>query len=321
MILKTTLPIDLSILNERTLSSTIEMPFFQNPVAVKITFKSLLTSTSIEYVKNMEFVGDDKGIKSQTKIELELSLAEAEEKLVDDREINVNEVFTFTLNNIVDLYRLKTARYWVERISYQHIPHFDEIIFQHLGSTAFHMNPGVQSSDPKERERLANSISDAFNQNQRLPLFIEFYLVAKKNLYFGRYDLSLLYSNIALESLVFLLSRIALSEEAYKELMKGINCDECEMPKYKTVKEIIAIVNLNLNISDDSEAAKNIGQLIKNVRYPNGSNLRNDLVHGKINFIENSDPDQRENAKLSFSSLDKLIGVYRENLPELNAYL
>ncbi|MFN7160797.1 MAG: hypothetical protein ACK4NC_04290 [Candidatus Gracilibacteria bacterium] len=307
------LPINLSILEGSTYKKDIYMDFINRKVLVTTTINFELNKEHTQEAYNVGFFNDDKSLMGQTIFEIDVDLTEEEEKLFETERFNKigfdAKIFTSVVNELIDLYRYKSKHWWIERIYEDHIK---DILVSYKYSNFMTEGgfEGVYSSDPKERDRLKNSISNAYLQNQEIPIFLEYLLLANKYLHYKRYDLVSVNINIALESLIYLISKEVLGDERHEKLVEGELCKCCERRIYPNLNKITSEIDTILHYDHDVNK-----DLLKKIQRPKDSTLRNDITHGHVVFLSRS-LKYEEHANLQYDSFIKLMKIYKIQISE-----
>jgi len=316
MKIEATLPVNMMLLDKQTLRKQLRTNLFgeEKLIGVSIAVRFIFTSTAIAAAQNAEIIGDDKGTKGQTELSIEVDLTEEDEKRIYKDHTLRDELFVEIVNDLIDVYRLKGNREWVERITLDHVPIFNTS-FKHTKMQILAANPRIVSLHPKERQEFLEKLKKSYEESQALPVFIEYWLLAKKYINSARYDLGIIFVNITLESFIFLLLRLVHGDEEFKKLTSGVLCDTCGQMQFIPLCELVSGINKKVGVDD-----KKAQELIRLARKPNKSNLRNDITHGKVLFIDRSH-QHKDDVHLAFKSMDEFCGLYIRALPDLQRYL
>lgn len=295
MKLKATIPVNLTLLDNFESKKNMKIPYFDNEVHVSIHVQWKLNQDVTEHIQNMEFIADERGLKGKAIIEIELYLNDQEKAILDQQSL-VNfrrtEIFVFIVNDLIDIYRLKTGRWWIERVSVNDI-------IELATDDRLEFFPRVHSVE----NDFSASIKEGFENKQEIPFFQEYLLIAKKNYFSERFDLAIIFSNMALESLIFLLSDKVNSTETHKQLIAGLSCDVCLKPTFKKPEEIL---KKTLELMElDQEAIMDLVKKVREFAY-----IRNNITHGKITFL-NSTNKYNVEAKEVVSSLEGIVKMLK----------
>lgn len=308
MKIRAKLPVSMMLLDGITVRKSLRTLLLGSekliPVSIVLSFE--LNPEHLAVLQNAEILGDDKGVKGTTFVEIDLQLSPEDERQVQSQHL-ANDLFIAVINDLIDVYRLRTNREWVERVTLKQVVQIN-VEYEHSNGFSFAGFPSIVTQHPAERAALVQGIKDAYESNRSLPIFIEYYLLSKKYFEASRYDLSVIFANIALESFVFLFSKLVHDDGQHSAVIAPTVCPHCRQQKFKTIREIFESIGTVVTLD-----IERISTLIRNVKRPSNSSLRNDITHGKIVFVDATSM-HKANAELALQSLreifDKSISAY-----------
>lgn len=314
MKLKATIPVNMMLLDGITLNKRWKTSLLgterEIPVSIAITFN--LNPEHLAVARNAEILGDDKGVKGNTSVVVNLELSAEDEQQIRNMHIT-NQIFIDAVNDLIDAYRLRTNREWVERISLNHITQINTE-YEHSRNFSIAGFPSVASQNPSVRTELIQKVKDAYESSKPIPIFIEYYLLSKKYCEGGRYDLSIVFSNIALESFLFLFSKLVHGAE-HDRLILPTTCEHCHQQKFKTLRDIFESIGSHITLDTEQ-----IFSLIRSIKRPNGNAVRNDITHGKIVFLGAASAHKAD-AELALNSVREIFEISIRAYPTLKDYL